>query len=94
MAKHNLRIHEVIGLFLLFVSGTCFGIGLYITVWAAMNQNNFLLSKDFLMFPLFFGTSFMLWALGNIELKEAMPGKRKVVVISGKPEVDGRTQDP
>jgi len=81
--KHNLRRHEIIGIILLFLAGTSFGIGLYITVWGASRpifygSLDYLLSgKEFLLFPVFFGSAAVLWVLGQIELKEVLPGKRK-----------------
>lgn len=84
MMKHNIRIHEVIGLILIFLAGTSFGVGLYITIWSAIRplfygSMDYLLSgKEFLLFPLFFGSSAVLWVLGKIELKEVLPGKRRL----------------
>ena len=81
--KHNLRQHEIMGLVLIFLSATAFGIGLYITIWAAIRplyygSLDYLLSgKEFFLFPLFFGAAGLLWVLGKIELKEAQPGKKR-----------------
>jgi len=81
--KHNLRKHEIIGLILLFLAGTTFGIGLYIIMWGAnrpifYNSLDYLLrGKEFLLFPIFFGASAVLWSLGKIELKDILPGKRR-----------------
>ena len=78
----NLKRHEFIGLVMLFLSGTLIGVGLYMTFWGANRplfhgSLNYLISgKEYLIFPLFYGLGFVFWALGNIELKEAMPGKR------------------
>lgn len=80
--KSNVRRHELMGLLLVFLSGTCLGIGLFITYWGA-NRPLFYGSLDYLLggreliiFPLFFGTAALLWVLGQIELKEMRPGKR------------------
>lgn len=75
--------HEAIGLLLIFLSGTCLGIGLYITFWGANRPLLFgsigylIKGKEFLLFPLFYGIGFVLWALGQIELKEMKPKKKK-----------------
>jgi len=79
----NLRKHEVVGLILVFLSGCLLGIGLYITFWGANRplfhgSLDFLIhGKEFLLFPLFYGFGFVLWSLGQIELKEALPGKKR-----------------
>jgi len=81
--KHNLRKHEILGLVFLFIAGSLLGLGLYLTAWAAYRpifygSSAYLLKgKELLLFPLIFGTAAVLWALGRIELKEAMPGKRR-----------------
>lgn len=79
MVKHNLRKHEIIGLFLLFIGATWFGLGLYAT---ALGASRFLVDYmplleglELLIFPIFYGLSVVLLALGMIELKEALPGK-------------------
>ena len=81
--KHNLRKHEFIGLILIFLAGTFFGLGLYITIWGA-NRPIFygsldflIIGKEFLLFPIFFGSAALLWVLGKIELKDVLPGKRR-----------------
>jgi hypothetical protein len=79
----DLKRHEIIGLIMIFCAGSLIGLGLYITFWGAnrpifYGSIDYLISgKEFLLFPLFYGLGFVLWALGHIELKEAMPGKRK-----------------
>ena len=81
--KTNLKKHEAIGLVMIFFSGTLIGLGLFGTFWLA--NRPFLLGgeapliqgKEILLFPLFYGVGFVLWALGSIELKEAMPGRRR-----------------
>lgn len=79
----NLKRHEIIGIILIFLAGTSFGIGLYITIWGAnrplfYGSLDFLLKgNEFLLFPLFYGVAALLWVLGKIELKEALPGRGK-----------------
>lgn len=81
--KHNLRRHEMIGLILVFLAGTCLGIGLYITFWGANRPlfhdsiDYLIKGKELLLFPLFYGSAALLWSLGQIELKEARPGKKR-----------------
>ncbi len=81
--KFNLKMNELIGLFMLFLSGILIGMGLYVTFWGANRPLLFgsmeylLRGKEFIIFPLFYGLGFVLWALGHIELKEAMPRRRK-----------------
>jgi len=81
--KSNLRKHEIIGLVMMFLSGTCLGIGLYLTFWGANRPifygslDYLIKGKEFLLFPLFYGLAALLWALGNIEIKEALPGKKR-----------------
>lgn len=80
--KTNLKKNELVGLLLLFLAGTCFGVGLFITFWGAnrplfYGSLDYLLSgKELLIFPLFYGLAAILWALGKIELSEMRPGKR------------------
>lgn len=79
----NLKRHELIGLIMIFLAGTFIGLGLYVTIWGAIRplyfgDTDFLMKgKEFLLFPIFYGLGFVLYSLGKIELKEAMPGKRK-----------------
>ncbi|MBD3262781.1 hypothetical protein GF374_00175 [Candidatus Woesearchaeota archaeon] len=77
--KANLKTHEHIGLFLMFAGATWFGFGIYGTLLAA---NRLLLSevplisgKELLIFPIFYGLGALMLAFGQIELKEALPGK-------------------
>ncbi|MBN2368059.1 hypothetical protein JXC34_03495 [Candidatus Woesearchaeota archaeon] len=79
--RSNLKKHEFIGLVMIFISGTLIGIGLFSTFWLAnrpllSGTNTLISAKEMLVFPIFFGLGFILWALGQIELKEALPGKR------------------
>ncbi len=79
----NLKRHEFIGLLMMFAAGTLLGLGLYLTLWGANRPlyygslDQLMRGKEFLLFPLFYGFSFVLFALGQVELKEALPGKRK-----------------
>lgn len=81
--QHNLRKYELIGLLLIFLSGTSLGIGIYIASWGANRPlfygslEHLIKGRELLIFPLFFGTAALLWALGHIELREAMPGKKR-----------------
>lgn len=82
--QHNLRKHEVIGLVLVFLAATCIGIGLYLTLLGAIGRpllhqssDYFIKGKEFVLFPIFYGVGALLWVLGKIELKEAMPGKNR-----------------
>tara|TARA_Y100000310_G_C20682363_1_gene816723 strand:- start:792 stop:1040 length:249 start_codon:yes stop_codon:yes gene_type:complete len=80
--KHNLRRHEIIGLLMILAAATSFGIGLYITIWAALRPLYYgsldvlISGKEFILFPIFYGSAGLLWILGKIELKDATPGKR------------------
>lgn len=83
MMKSNLRKHELIGLFMIFLGGTLIGLGLYSAFWVAVRPLYYgslghqISSREFLMFPMFFGLGLVMYVLGNIELKEAMPGKKR-----------------
>lgn len=77
--KFNLKTHEHIGLFLIFAGATWLGLGLYGTILAA---NRLLLAdvplisgKELLVFPIFYGLGALMVVLGQIELREALPGK-------------------
>ncbi|RMF07084.1 hypothetical protein D6764_00650 [Candidatus Woesearchaeota archaeon] len=81
MVKSNLKKHELVGLLLVFLAGTCLGIGLFIVLWGA-NRPLYYGSLDYLIrgrelivFPLFFGTAALLWALGQVELRWMKPGR-------------------
>jgi len=81
MVKHNFRLHELIGLILLFIGATWLGLGLYAT---SLGANRFLVEhlpllsgSELLIFPIFYGLGVVLLALGTIELREAMPGKNR-----------------
>ncbi len=80
----NLRSHEIVGLFLIFAGATWLGFGLYGTLLAA---NRILLAqvapiagKELLLFPIFYGLGALLIVLGQIELREATPGKNRGLI--------------
>jgi len=79
MARLNLRQHEFIGLFLIFIGATWLGYGLYGTLLAAnrllLANIPLLAGRELLIIPLFYGLGAVLVALGMIELREALPGK-------------------
>lgn len=79
MVKHNLRKHEAIGLILVFTGATWLGFGIYGTLLAAnrllLTQVPLIAGKELLLFPLFYGVGALLLFFGNIELREALPGK-------------------
>lgn len=79
MARMNLKQHEFIGLFLIFVGATWLGFALYGTLLAAnrllLANVPLLVGKELLIFPIFYGLGALLFVLGSIELREAMPGK-------------------
>lgn len=82
--KHNVKKHEFIGLALIFLAATSIGIGLYFTLMGAIGRpllhqssDYFLGKKEMLLFPIFYGVGALLWAIGKIELKEALPGKNR-----------------
>jgi len=80
--KHNLRVHEAIGLFLIFLGATWLGFGLYGTLLAAnrllLAQVPLIAGKELIVFPLFYGLGALMIALGKIELREALPGKGRI----------------
>ncbi|MFH2021454.1 MAG: hypothetical protein ABIJ34_08645 [archaeon] len=79
----NLKKHEIIGLLMIFLSGTLIGFGLYLTFWGANRPlffgrlDQLISGREFLLFPMFYGLGLVLFELGKIELKEAMPGKNR-----------------
>jgi len=79
MTRSNLRHHEIIGLFLVFLGATWLGFALYGTMLAAnrllLSQVPLIAGKELLVFPIFYGLGALMFALGQIELREAMPGK-------------------
>lgn len=79
----NLRKHELLGLFLQFLGATSIGMGIYQAIWFATRPLLYdsvtmtIQGGEWWMFPLFFGVGALLWSLGNIEVKEALPGHRR-----------------
>jgi hypothetical protein len=82
MPRTNLKQHEFIGLFLIFVGATWLGFALYGTLLAAnrllLANIPLLAGKELLIFPIFYGLGALLIALGKIELREVKPGKRRL----------------
>ena len=78
-----MKKHEFIGLVMIFFSGALLGLGLYMTFWAANRpiyyaSLNYLIKWHELVFlMLIYGMSYVLGALGKIEIKEALPGSKK-----------------
>ena len=76
----SFRKHEILGLFYQFIGMTSIGIGLYFAVWFAIRPLLYnsaaytMTTGEWILFPLFFGLGGLLWSLGTIEIKEAMPG--------------------
>ncbi|HLC98529.1 MAG TPA: hypothetical protein VJC00_00805, partial [Candidatus Nanoarchaeia archaeon] len=65
----------------IFLAATSIGIGIYLTLMGAIGRpllrqstDYFLKGKEFILFPLFYGIGAVLWELGKIEIKEAVPG--------------------
>ena len=81
--RSNLKKHEFIGLVMIFLSGALFGLGLYMTFWAAnrplyYSSLDYLIKTDEIVFLMvIYGLAMILGALGQIELKEALPGSKR-----------------
>ena len=75
MVKHNLRMHELAGLFLIFVGASWLGMALYGSVWAANADP--ISGREIMFFPIYYGFGAVLVALGAIELRWLAPGKRR-----------------
>ena len=76
----NIRKHEAMGLLLIFAGASWLGFGLYATILAAnrlVTQAPLIRGTELLIFPVFYGVAAVLLALGKIELKEMLPGKRR-----------------
>lgn len=84
MVNHNLKKHEHFGLFLIFAGATWLGFALYGTLLAAnrmlVDNMPLIAGKELLIFPLFFGIGALLFTLGEIELREALPGKNRGLI--------------
>ena len=80
--RHNVKTHEFIGLFLIFIGATWLGLGIYGTLLAAnrllLAQVPLIAGKELIVFPLFYGLGALMLALGKIELREALPGKGRM----------------
>lgn len=80
MVKHNLKAHEHIGLFLVFIGASWIGMGLYSTLLAAnrlVAEMSLISGKELIMIPLFYGLGALVLVLGSIELREVLPGKNR-----------------
>jgi hypothetical protein len=79
--KHNIKKHEHMGLLLVFFGATWLGFALYGTLLAAnrmLVQNMPLIAgKELLIFPMFYGLGAILLVMGNIEIREMLPGKNR-----------------
>jgi len=79
--KTNLMKHEIMGLIFLFIGATWLGFGLYATMLGAnrllVAELPLLAGSEMLIFPIFYGIGAVLCMLGLIELREALPGKRR-----------------
>ncbi len=77
----NLRKHEHMGLLMIFLGASWLGLGLYSTLLAAnrllLAQVPLIAGKELLIFPIFYGLGALLVTLGQIELREALPGKNR-----------------
>jgi hypothetical protein len=79
MVGSNVKKHEHIGLFLVFIGATWLGFALYGTMLAAnrllLSQVPLIAGKELLIFPIFYGIGALIYTLGQIELREILPGK-------------------
>jgi len=84
MVEANLRKHELLGLIYQFLGATSIGIGIYFAVWFAIRPLYYrsityaVGGAEWLFFPLFFGLGGLLWSLGAVEIKEALPGHARM----------------
>jgi len=83
VSDKNLRNHEILGLLYQLIGATSVGVGIYFAVWFAVKP---LLygspafvpqATDWFLLFIFFGLGALLWSLGGIEIKEALPGHRR-----------------
>ena len=81
--KANLRKHEILGLFYQLVGASSIGVGIYYAVWFAVKPLAVgslaatPAGSDWWVLILFFGLGGLLWSLGSVEIKEALPGHRR-----------------
>jgi len=78
MASHNVKVHEFVGLLLIFIGTTWAGYGLYLTL---LYSNLILIPGQDLIKalhgPVFIGIGSVITVLGSIELREILPGKNR-----------------
>lgn len=81
--RTNLRLHEILGLIYQFLGTSSIGVGIYYAVWYGVrpilyrNAAYAPAGWEWIIFPLFFGLGGLLWSLGSIEVKEALPGHKR-----------------
>ena len=79
--NHNMKKHEHMGLFLVFLGATWLGFAIYGTLLAAnrmlVQHMPLIAGKELLIFPMFYGFGAILLVLGTIELREVKPGKNR-----------------
>ncbi|MBR9703186.1 hypothetical protein GOV10_04060 [Candidatus Woesearchaeota archaeon] len=81
--KSSLRKHEILGLIYQFIGATSLGFGIYFSLVLAIRPMLYnsvahgAAGNEWLLFPLFFGLGGLLWTLGGIEIKEALPGHKR-----------------
>ena len=78
--KKNLKIHELIGMILIFVGASWLGLGIYSTMLASnrlLVDIPLLSTNQLLIFPVFYGLGALLIAFGTIELKHTLPGRNR-----------------
>ena len=81
MVKHNMQMHEIVGLMQIFLGAIWLGFGLVSAMFIA---NKVLIPgavvyqlMDIVSIILFFGPGAVLIMLGIIELREVLPGKNR-----------------
>ncbi len=78
MASHNVKMHEFIGLLMIFIGTTWAGYGLYLIM---LYSNLILIPGQELIKalhgPVFVGLGVVIAVLGSIELREILPGKNR-----------------
>ncbi len=81
--RSNLKKHEFIGLLMIFLAGALLALGFYLINWAAnrplyySSLSYMIKSYELIFVMVIFGVAFVLWSLGQVELKEAMPGSKR-----------------
>jgi len=81
MVRHNMKMHEHLGLFFVFAGFSWIGLGIYVTM---LNANKILIpgaqlmtGNDLFLIPFFYGLGAVVTYLGIIELREVLPGKNR-----------------